>query len=311
MRVTERTPALIGRAVLAAALAALMVLGSPAAEAGPSPVVTSTPNSALVDFQRVEINGSGFEPGALLEWFECRGGAVDASDCDGYNADFIDVDGSGNVHEIVYVDARIYLPDGTEVDCRNDPAGCEIGVGFLTDAGEWPETALQFDPTAPLLPPVTATVTPSSGFVEDQTVTVEGQHLSFREEMWVYLCAAGDDLTGKRCDLDRAARTLPGADGVGQVELLVRSSFRTPLGGSVDCRAPDTSCEVVVGWGFDPPPDRQAPVAVSFASAPTTSTTTVSTTTTSTAPPLPPAAPTSVSEPAPAEPVSAFPSFTG
>ena len=35
-------------------------------------------------------------------------------DCDGYNADFIDVDGEGRIDETFYVDARIWLPSSAD-----------------------------------------------------------------------------------------------------------------------------------------------------------------------------------------------------
>lgn len=234
------------------------------ANAGPPGTLTLTPNVALVDFQPVVLTGVGLEPG-LHEWYQCRGGAVDESDCDGYNADFIGVEPDGTTTETIYVDARIYLPDGTEVDCRTDPAGCVIGVGFMLDAGQWPTVPLNFDPTAPLRPPVSATVEPSTGLADDQVVSVQGEHLSFREEAFAFLCAEGGGEVGTRCDLDRSARTVPDQNGSATLELRVRSTFTTPLGPVVDCRAVATRCSVVLGWGFDPPPDRQAHVAVSFA----------------------------------------------
>lgn len=288
------------RIVAVVALAASLGSAASPADAVAPGTLAVTPNVDLVDFQRVELTGEGLEPG-LHEWYQCRGGAVDESDCDGYNADFIDVDPDGTTSEVVYVDARIYLPDGTEVDCRTDPAGCVLGVGFMVDAGEWPTVALDFDPDAPLLPEVTATVDPASDLREGQTVTVRGEHLSFREEAFAYLCADGTDEVGKRCDLDQMARAVPGQDGRVTLELEVRSAFTTPHGVQIDCLAPGTTCSVALGWSFDPPPDRQAQVPVSFAPPPTTTTT--STTTPSTPPP--PVAPP------PATPVPGQAAFTG
>lgn len=292
----------VRRGLAAAALLGGMVVVGGRAEAGPTPTVTVTPNVDLVDFQPVQITGSGFTPNALLEWFECRGGAVDEFDCDANNADFIDVDGSGNVDETVYVDARIYLPDGTEVDCRTDPAGCEIGVGFLLDADEWPEDALHFDPAAPLLPVVTGSVTPDTGLVEGQEVAVQGEHLSFREESFARVCAEGSGDIGTRCDLDHEVRGVPDASGVATGSMAVYPRFSPPLGGSFDCTDPGTDCYVDITWGYDPPPDRRAAVPISFAveAPPTTSTTT---TTPATTTPTQPAAP--------AQPVAATPVLTG
>ena len=290
----------VGRIVAVVALAASFGTAVSPATAVASGTLTVTPNVDLVDFQRVELTGEGLEPG-LHEWYQCRGGAVDESDCDGYNADFIDVDPDGTTREVLYVDARIYLPDGTEVDCRTAPAGCVLGVGFMVDAGQWPTVALDFDPDAPLLPEVTATVDPTSGLEEGQTVTVSGEHLSFREEAFAYLCADGTDQVGRRCDLDQLARAVPDQDGRVTLALEVRPAFTTPLGVQIDCLAPGTTCSVALGWSFDPPPDRQAQVPVSFAPRSTT------TTTSTTAPaPLPPPV-----APPPATPVPGQATFTG
>lgn len=298
----HNTAKVVRMAVVTVVVASLGPWAAPSSAAG-SGTLTVTPNVDLVDFQRVELTGVGLEPG-LHEWYQCRGGAVDESDCDGYNADFIDVEADGTTREVVYVDARIYLPDGTEVDCRTDPAGCVLGVGFLVDAGQWPTVALHFDPDAPLLPEVTATVEPSGDLADEQTVTVRGEHLSFREEAFAYLCADRSGAVGTRCDLDRMARSVPDQQGRTTLPLTVRAAFTTPLGGTVDCRATGTSCFVVLGWSFDPPPDRQAHVPISFAPAPSTTTTTTSTTTTTTTPTAP------VSPP-PATPVPGQAGYTG
>jgi hypothetical protein len=286
--------------------------GRSVAAAPPGATVEITPNVGLVDFQAVRVTGSGFVGETLLEVFQCRGGAVSERDCDGFNADFIDVRDGGVVDETVFVDARIWLPSGVPVDCRTAPEGCEIGVGFLGDADEWPEAALHFDAEAPLRPVVTGTVTPSTGLEDGQVVRVHGEHLSPREEGFAYLCGPGSGIAGTRCDLDRFVRDVPGPDGSIDLDLTVQSRFTTPFGDEVDCRAVPGGCDVVVSWSFSGPPDRQTAVPVSFTGQepPTTPTTptTVSTTSTTT-PSKPPAKP---SPPArPARPVRAAARFTG
>jgi hypothetical protein len=284
----------VGRIVAVVALAASFGTAvSPATAVAPG-TLTVTPNGDLVDFQRVELTGEGLEPG-LHEWYQCRGGAVDDSDCDGYNADFIDVDPDGTTREVVYVDARIHLPDGTAVDCRTDPAGCVLGVGFMVEAGRWPTVPLQFDPAAPLLPEVTATVDPVQDLEDGQIVTVSGEHLSFREEAFAYLCADGTDMVGRRCDLDQLARGVPDQQGRVALALEVRAAFTTPHGVKIDCLAPGTTCSVQLGWGFDPPPDRQDRVPVSF--APRTPDPTTTTTTALPTPPPPVAPPPATAVP--------------
>ncbi len=268
-------------AIVAVVVAAALTVGtSPARAAGPT--VTVTPSTGLVDFQKVQVTGSGFEPNALLEVYECRGGAVTEADCDAGNADFIDIDSSGNVIPYnMWVDARIWLPDGTAVDCRTDASGCEIGVGFLIDAGQWPAAPLAFDPSAPLLPPVAATVTPSTGLVDGQVVQVHGEHLSFREAGYAFVCAVGTTDVGYRCDLDHQAQGVPAADGSIDLPLTVHPRFDPPLGDPLDCTTVTGGCVVLVSWGFSFVPDRSTTVSIAFAvTTPTTPSTT------------PPAAPT-------------------
>lgn len=301
-----RTPKRFTRVAAAVVLAtALTVVGGSPADAAPT--VSVTPATGLTDFQFVHLTGSGFEPGALMEWFQCRGGAQGEADCDGYNSDFISADGSGNVDETVPVDARIWLPDGTQVDCRTDPAGCELGVGFLIDADQWPEAALVFDPAAPLRPNVAARVAPDTDLMDGDTVTVHAEHVTNRFETWAFLCAPGDEMWGRRCDLDVAARGVADATTEAvDLPLVVHTSFTTPLGEHIDCTTVAGGCHVEVSWGFSPQPDRSTTVPVSFrAVAPSTTTTTTPATTT-TAVPTPPAPPAP-----PAPPVSGRPTFTG
>jgi hypothetical protein len=287
----RRTTAAVVRAAVLVALAAGLVVGAPttssarsvgarAVVAPPGATVEVSPNADLVDFQAVHVTGTGFDGETLLEIFQCRGGAVSERDCDGYNAFFADVGEGGRVDETFYVDARIWLPSGVPVDCRTAPEGCEIGVGFLGDADEWPEAALHFDPNAPLRPVVSATVTPSAGLQDGQVVQVHGEHLSPREEGFAYLCGPGSGIPGTRCDLDRAVRGVPGPDGTLDLELAVQSRFTTPFEDEVDCTTASGGCEVVVAWGFTGPPDRTTAVPVSFGSSEPTTTTTMRPTTT-------------------------------
>jgi hypothetical protein len=94
-------------------------------------------------------------------------------------------------------------------------------------------------------------------------------------------------MVGTRCDIapevGYMVQTKPDADGTADLDLEVRATFATPLGGSVDCRAEGVSCYVHVSWGFYPPIDRRTAVPVSFAAPP--------------APPEPPVPPAPVPAP--------------
>jgi hypothetical protein len=309
---------LLTRILAATALVAGLTLTGGQPAGAQTPTVTVTPATGLTDWTYVRVTGTGFEPNALLEYFQCRGGAVDENDCDGYNADYVDADGAGAVDVVVPVDARIWLPDGTEVDCRTDPAGCEIGVGYMLDAGEWPEAPIGFDPDAPLRPDVAATVTPATGLVDGQTVAVHAEHVLPRFETWVFQCAAGAGAAnnqmgvrwGRMCHLDNEVR------GVADLKtetldltIDVHERFVTPFGDQIDCATVAGGCEILVAWGFSDQPDRHATVPIAFATEPPPTTppatappTTAPTTTRPTAP-TPPASP--------APPVTGRPAYTG
>lgn len=279
--------------------ALVLVVGSVASGAVPTqaatPALTVTPDTDLTDFSRVDVTGTGFDGYSLLEVYQCRGGAVDEFDCDAANAFMVDVVG-GNVATGFYVDGRIHLPSGEAVDCRTDPAGCVIGVGFIAEAGDWPQAPLGFDPDAPLRPEVAATVTPDQDLTDGQVVTIAGEHLSLREESFAYVCVDGPGEPGDRCDIDRQVRGEPEPDGTIVLDLAVWSSFNAPVGGPLTCGPQGDECVVLVNWSFFGAPDRQASVPISFAVAPPTTTTTV--------PAQPQSAPAAAA-------VSSQPDFTG
>lgn len=321
------------RAVLGTALVASLTLtGGPPAGAQ-SPTVAVTPATDLADWTYVRLTGSGFDPGASLEWYQCRGGAVDETDCDGFNADFIDADAAGEVDLVVPVDARIFLPDGTQVACRTDPAGCTIGVGFMVDAGEWPSATLDFDPALPLRPEVAATVDPAAGLVDGQTVRVRATNVLPRFETWAFQCLAGarsDGASsetgvrwGRMCHLDGEVRGVADLDTEAvELELTVHERFTTPFGDEIDCTTAPEGCEVLVAWGFSDQPDRRAVVPIRFAAQdqqppvtepPVTEPPTPTTVASRPPSPRPPSPRTPAPRPPapPARPLSGAPSFTG
>jgi Neocarzinostatin family len=231
-------------------------------------VLGANPSSGLVDFQPVQVTGTGFPASTILEIFECRGGAVDEFGCDPTNAFIVDTDPTGAVNTTFYVDARIYVQGGTEeVDCRTDPAGCILGVGFVVDADQAATVPISFDPSAPLRPPVSATVTPDRNLVDGQTVLVHGEHLSPREETFAFVCTPGTAQIGERCDFDKLVRGGPAPDGSIDLQLAVRSRFTAPFGPIVDCTTAP-GCVVLVSWGLALTPDRTALVPVTFAPPP-------------------------------------------
>ena len=262
----------IGFIVGLVAAATVSVGGSAHADVTPAiAVLGANPSIGLVDSQPVQVTGTGFPASTILEIFECRGGAVDEFGCDPTNAFIVDTDPAGAVNTTFYVDARIYVQGGTEeVDCRTDPAGCILGVGFVVDADQAATVPISFDTSAPLQPAVRATVTPDHDLLDGQTVMVHGEHLSPREEAFAFVCASGTTQAGQigeRCDFDKLVRGGPAPDGSIDLQLAVRNRFTTPLGPIVDCTAAP-GCVVLVSWGLALSPDRVALVPVTFAPPP-------------------------------------------
>ena len=243
-----------------------------------SPSIVVTPGSALHDGQSVYVTGSGFAPSSHYEIFECAGGATDVSRCDPRNAFEIDSDPSGAVTFPFMVDARIQLgPSGAiEYDCRTERAGCEIGVGILVDVRQAAVAPIAFAAGALLQQSVSASVSPTTGLVDGQTVQVHGAGLTPREAGWVIQCRTGG--APRMCDLDRAVRMKPTGAGTVDTAYTVHTTFRTPLGDDIDCRVAPGTCSIEVSWGFAFVPDRHAAVGLSF-------TTTFSTTVPPTTPP--------------------------
>ena len=249
----------------------LSVVGPAHADVVPAiAVLGANPSIGLVDFQPVQVTGTGFPASTILEIFECRGGAVDEFGCDPTNAFIVDTDPTGAVNTTFYVDARIYVQGGTEeVDCRTDPAGCILGVGFVVDADQAATVPISFDASAPLRPPVSATVTPDHDLVDGQTVMVHGEHLSPREEAFAFVCASGTARSVRSANVATSTSWYAGS----RARRLDRSPTRgtqpihPPLGPIVDCSAAP-GCVVLVSWGLALSPDRVALVPVTFALPP-------------------------------------------
>lgn len=257
-----------------------MVTAAPApAEAQPPPGawLSGWPTTELVDGQRVGVSGYEFEPNSHLEIFQCRGGAVDERDCDGYTVASFDVDADGSFHMEFRIDTRFFLPSGDPVDCRTVPEGCEIGVGFVADADQWPEIELHFRPDVQPDPWVHISAWPTTGLKDGDVVKIHGEKLSAQEEAFAYLCRSGRGDLRARCDLDRMVKGVPEVHGSINLQLTVRPRFTTPLGNDIDCTTVAGGCEVVISAGFGTPPDRWSAEAVSFVVDPTTTTTTTTT----------------------------------
>jgi hypothetical protein len=246
-----------------------------------------TPNVDLVDGQLVTVTGDLDTDFTLLEIFQCKADPVDERDCDPDNSDFIGRAIDGTFPYVFMVDARIYTTGGEEVDCRATPGACTIGIGFLLDAGEAVHAPLFFDPNAPLMPPVTATVTPSEGLTDGQVVRVRAQNLSDRFQTFVYQCVAGQEPSAETCAFyDDKFLQLVSEGGAIDEPFTVMGLMQPTTGPPIDCTVAPGTCEIRVSWGLSTAPDREVLIPLGFATTPEPTAPTTAATT-----PVPTAAP--------------------
>ena len=248
----------LGRLLTAVvAVAALVVLGVPAASAAPggpgsTPAaagLTVTPASGLLNDQVVTVTGSGFPAGAQVAVTQCvkvTGGT--AQDCNLGRVGYATADGSG-AFSVGYTVQRILYVRGTTTDCAVAGA-CVIGAGVPPDGAQGAASAdIQFDPSAPLPPPPSITVTPSTNLLDGQTVTVEGS--DFPSGSFVVLVECVDAASGGQSNCDLSNQMGTGADASGSFSVTMRLSrlISTPAQGTTDCAQPSTC---IIGAGVPP-----------------------------------------------------------
>jgi hypothetical protein len=213
----------------------------------PPPSLTVDPSTDLVDRQSVIVTGSNFEPFTAVGVIQCRAPSNGAEDCDFATLRFMPVDESGGFAQPFTV--RRLIRVGTEtIDCA-EPGLCEIGAGADPTLGA--QAGISFDPDAPLAPPGTATVAPSTGLSDGQQLTVTGAGWEPNINIIVIQCKADGPPDGSSCAID--ALTYAPTDGAGNfaTQFTVRSSLSTQSG-PVDCAAAPGTCMVAVVWSADP-----------------------------------------------------------
>lgn len=233
----KRTLVLVASSVLA--LVAGLAVPAAGQEADPAPTITVTPATGLVDGQVVTVTGAGWQPGPdrAIDVQLCPD---DEQDCQRLLALF-QADADGTFTKDVRVRTVIRGYDGTRSDCRLVACRLVVTQGDpLTRA----ESAVGFDPAAPVAPAPTLTVAPDTDLIGAQEIVIRGSGFFPDEDLLISQCdgSAPDPqgCLGGEVDVD--------ADGAftqtsHPVELVFH--FR----GSHDCRGPIPTCSVFV---FDP-----------------------------------------------------------
>jgi acetyl esterase/lipase len=214
----------------------------------PPPTLTVSPSDGLVDGQTVALSGAG----VLEDWVEvlqCTAAPSGWQDCDQDTFGFAEV--SGGTFEL---SQRVFAVIGTgagTVDCRVAGRCALVATTGSFAPGDTATVPLTFDPDAPLLPPPTLTVTPSTDLLDGEIVQVEGSgFVRLREgsPVQLYQCAPGP--TSDRCR-PVTDEYLP-VDGDGGFALDVTVTARVPVpGGQHDCRTGADPC-VLVATGSSP-----------------------------------------------------------
>ncbi len=135
--------------------------------------MTVTPSTNLNDGQLVHVSISGFPANASIAVVECAAGAVDANGCDLQTLQYVTTDANGHVATPIIVTAELSTFSGA-VDCRT--TSCTLGAGTV-DAATTAGTAIAFNPTTPVAPPLQLAVTVAAkGTVNNHTkaATIHG-----------------------------------------------------------------------------------------------------------------------------------------
>lgn len=250
----------VGRAATAALglLVGLVGLTPPSAHAGPAPTptVAVTPAADVVDAQAVTVDGAGWEPGATVIVRQCR---VGAEQC-GWVIGVGDVGADGTFSEAVRVRTLFQRERGGATDCR--AVACELRATEEESGTKVTATAsTTFDPTAPLSPPPTLTVSPASGIRDGDRVTVDGSQFFFVSDSVFVQCAAGTTNVGVGICSPVEGRADPDIDGTFTIDLQVRAVIGQDEN-TIDCRVdacellssmfPYTSVVSRGSLGFDP-----------------------------------------------------------
>ena len=195
-----------------------------------TPSITVNPADNLVRGQVVSVAGTGLGT-AQVVLVECPAGVSPAVNCDLNTARIATPDASGAI-TVDFTVHRTIQGDGQRVDCATAPDTCDLVVATFSTT-VLARHALAFDPTAPLAQPQIA-ITPSTGLLAGQSVTVAGAGFAPGDTVLVRECAAG----GPRCSGSTAFVT-PDTGGTFSTPLTVSLRVIDGSGTATHCLAVD------------------------------------------------------------------------
>jgi hypothetical protein len=213
---------------------------------GPLPAghVTVSPDTGLLNFQTVDITGAGFPANSGVQIVACKSGATSYEDCSNGNGFFVPVGPTGAFESLYRVRRILHLEDG-DFDCASSPGACSL---VSTAYGSLPvvvATPISFDSSVPPPPEPTITVTPSTGLVQGQSVTVTGANFAPTTFVGLSECANATEPAGYCLFVNGS--TLSDANGAFTATFTVRRGvldFATYPPGVIDCASGPQLCSI-------------------------------------------------------------------
>jgi hypothetical protein len=209
----------------------------------PPPTITVEPNRDLAHNDVVTVSGSGFVANDFVRLYECledeNGSQNFCSGSYGASAPLI-ADADGTFSTSFTVKRILGNPGEPNVDCTKD-GECALYAQSNTDPFSSTEIDLHFDPDAPLPPPPTLTLEPSTDLPWTSPAHVEGGGFAPNTTYNIVQCTTDSTFFNFRCNFGPTLQT----DGEGNLagDFTIR---RVIQAGSqpIDC-APD-ACFVAV-----------------------------------------------------------------
>lgn len=222
-------------------------LASPAAVGS----LSVTPDTDLVRGQTVSVAGSGFGITRVVVG-QCPAGVPDAFSCSNGGLRVFTPDASGTFSGDFIVHRTTYQPAGP-LDCASATGACDLVVADLS-GNVLARHSLAFDASAPL-PVLDVVVTPSTGLLHNQVVSVTGAGFVPGDGLYLRQCA--------ETDLYCSGRVVPvtvDASGGFTGSFTVRLRVADAAGGVTNCIV--TSCVIRAESFADS--DYRTSVAITF-----------------------------------------------
>ncbi len=192
---------------------ARLVLDFDAASPIGVPTVTVTPDTGLVHFQSVTVSGSGYDGTGQFAGVSiavCKTGSLADADCVSTGA-FAPLSPAGAFTTTMNLRRIVHFPSG-DFDCGSAPAVCEVRAASFSSTPEIGSATYSFAPGPPPPPPA-ITVTPDTGLVSRQVVTVDGTGFAPNSAVSLSECPVDYDVANGPCSF--TGGTWLTADGSG------------------------------------------------------------------------------------------------